>query len=107
MDIDPERLARSPFLVGAIGALITAVKFTPGACWAERSFNVIAGAAAAGYISPALVDWLGMSSPSYLSGAAFLVGMVGMSLASAMLQAIKETPFGAILASWLSRAPKE
>lgn len=107
MDFDPDRLARSPFLVGAIGALITAVKFTPGACWAERGFNVIAGAAAAGYISPALVDWLGMNSPSYLSGAAFLVGMVGMSLASAMLQAIKETPFGAILASWLSRAPKE
>lgn len=107
MDFDPERLARSPFAIGAIGALITAVKFTPGASWLERSFNVIAGAAAAGYISPALVEWIGMSSPSYLSGAAFLVGMVGMSLASAMLQAIKETPFGAILVSWLSRAPKE
>lgn len=107
MDLDLDRLARSPFIVGAVGALITAVKFTPGACWAERGFNVIAGAAAAGYISPALVDWLGMASPSYLSGAAFLVGMVGMSLASAMLQAIKETPFGAILASWLSRAQKE
>lgn len=107
MDLDSEHLARSPFLVGAIGALITAVKFTPGASWLERIFNIIAGAAAAGYISPALVDWLGMQSPSYLSGAAFLVGMVGMSLASALLQAIKETPFGAILTGWLSRAPKE
>lgn len=103
MDFDPERFARSPFTIGAVGALITAVKFTPGACWAERGFNVLAGAAAAGYISPALVEWLGMRSPAYLSGASFLVGMVGMSLASALLQAIKETPFGAILASWLSR----
>lgn len=107
MEIDPERIARSPFAIGAIGALITAVRFTPGASLLERTFNVVAGAAAAGYISPALVEWLGMSSPSYLSGSAFLVGMVGMSLAAALLQAIKETPFGAILVSWLSRPPKD
>lgn len=107
MDIDPERLARNPFAIGAVGALITAVRFTPGASLIERAFNVVAGAAAAGYISPALVEWLGMKSPSYLGGAAFLVGMVGMSLAAALLQVIKDTPFGTILAGWLSRTPKE
>lgn len=107
MDFDPERLARNPFTIGAIGAVITAVRFTPGASWLERAFNIVAGAAAAGYISPALIEWLGMKSPSYLSGAAFLVGMVGMSLAAALLQAIRETPFGTILAGWLSRRPKE
>lgn len=107
MDFDPERVARSPFLVGAIGALITAVKFTPGASLIERAFNVVAGSAAAGYITPAFMEWLNMKSVSYASGGAFLFGLVGMSLAAALLQAIKDTPFGVILASWLSRAPKE
>ena len=37
MDFDPDRIVRSPFTVGAIGALITAVKFTPGATWRERA----------------------------------------------------------------------
>jgi hypothetical protein len=40
MDFDPDHIVRSPFSVGAVGALITAVKFTPSASWAERAFNV-------------------------------------------------------------------
>lgn len=103
MDIDPERLIRNPFAVGAIGALITAVKFTPGASWPERAFNVLAGSLAAGYLTPALIDWLDMPSQVYASGAAFLLGLVGMSLAAAMLQAIKDTPFGQILTGWIGR----
>jgi hypothetical protein len=103
MDFDLDRIARSPFTVGAVGALITAVKFTPGASWGERTFNVLAGSAAAGFITPALVEWLNMKSPSYASGAAFLFGLVGMSLAAALLQAIKDTPFGQILTGWLTR----
>lgn len=103
MDFDPERLARSPFTVGALGALITAVKFTPGASIKERAFNVLAGSAAAGFITPALVEWLNMKSAAYASGAAFLFGLVGMSLAAALLQGIKDTPLGQILTSWLTR----
>lgn len=103
MDLDPDRIARSPFIVGGLGALITAVKFTPGASWWERAFNVIAGSIAAGFVTPALVEWLNMDSPAYASGAAFMLGLVGMSLAAALMQAIKETPFGAILTGWLSR----
>ena len=103
MDFDPERFARNPFSIGALDALITAVKFTPGASWGERAVNVLAGSLAAGFITPALVEWLGMKSPAYSSGAAFLFGLVGMSLAAALLQAIKDTPFGQILAGWLTR----
>lgn len=103
MDFDPDNIVRSPFVVGAVGALITAVKFTPGASWGERAFNVLAGSAAAGFITPALIEWLNMKSPAYASGAAFLFGLVGMSLAAALLQGIKDTPLGQILTGWLSR----
>ncbi len=103
MDFDADSISRSHFTVGAVGALITAVKFTPGASWGERAFNVLAGSAAAGFITPALVEWLSMKSPAYASGAAFLFGLVGMSLAAALQQGIKDTPLGQILTSWLSR----
>lgn len=111
MDFDAERITGSPFVFGAVGALITAVKFTPGASWGERAFNVMAGSAAAGFITPALVEWLSMKSPAYASGAAFLFGLFGMSLAAALLQGIKDTPLGQIFTGWLSRRgttpPKE
>lgn len=103
MDFNTDQIVRSPFAAGAFGALITAVKFTPGASWRERAFNVVAGSMAAGFVTPALVEWLNMKSPSYASGAAFLLGLVGMSLAAALLQAIKDTPLGQILTGWLSR----
>jgi hypothetical protein len=103
IDMDPDRLARNPFTIGAIGAAITAIKFTPGASWSERGFNVFAGSAAAGFVTPAITEWLHMSSPAYTSGAAFLFGLVGMSLAAAVLNGIKETPVGQIITSWLQR----
>src|SRR5574337_438364 len=83
--MNPEKIAGSPFAIGALGAVITAIKFTPGASLPERIVNVVSGSAFAGFVTPALVEWLHMSSPAYSSGAAFLMGLVGMSLAAAML----------------------
>lgn len=103
MEIDPREAIRSPFAVGAIGAFITAVKFTPGASWPERGFNILAGSATAGYVTPALTAWLALDSPSYLGAIAFFLGLVGMSLAAALMQAVKDTPFGQILTGWISR----
>ena len=63
----------------------------------------MAGSLTAGFLSPALVQWVGLDSPSYASGAAFILGLLGMSLAAALIAGIRETPVGAILASWLTR----
>lgn len=103
MDMDPEKIVTSPFAVGGAGALIYAMKFTPGSTWSERAVNVVAGSLAAGFMTPALVEWLNMKSPAYASGAAFLVGLVSMSLAAAIMQGIKDTPLGQIITGWLSR----
>ncbi len=103
MELDPDRLARSPFLIGGLGALVTAIRFTPGASWPERAANVIAGALATGYCTPALAAWLQIKEPQYENALAFVLGLLAMSLLAAGLQAVKETPFGQILASWLTR----
>lgn len=102
LDFDPDRALRNPFAVGAIGSLV-ALRFAPGVSWVERAANVAAGSASAGYCAPALVEWFHIASPSLSSAAAFGVGMFGLSLAAAILQAIRELQLGDIIAGWLKR----
>lgn len=102
-DVKLDAAAQSPFFIAAVGSAITALKFTPGASLAERFLNAAAGCAFGGYIAPPLVAWLKMSTDVYLGGAAFLLGLVGMSLTAGVLQAIKDTPLGKIVTGWVSR----
>lgn len=102
MDVDLEKITRSPFLPGALGAVV-ALRFAPGITWGERAFNVAAGAACAGYVSPAITDWLHITSAGMQSGVSFGVGMFGLSLAAAALQAIRELKLGEIISGWISR----
>jgi hypothetical protein len=103
MDINPDHIAKSPFVIGGLGALVTAWRFTPGASWSERVGNVLAGALASGYGTPALVKWLAVTGDEYRGALAFVLGLLAMSLLAAATQAVKETPFGQILSGWLSR----
>jgi len=43
MDIDPEKIVKSPFLIGALGALV-ALRGAPGESWLIRCINVLSGA---------------------------------------------------------------
>lgn len=102
MDIDPERVARSPFVVGGVGAAISAWKFpVPGSNFFDKLGNTIAGAACAGYVGPMVNEWLKMESETYRMGAAFILGIMGMSLAAAILKAIADTPLAQIAGDWL------
>jgi len=101
MKFDSELVA--PFVVGAAGAFIAAFRFIPGASIVEKVINGACGTAIAGFMTPALTEWLSMKSQAYMNGAAFMFGLVGMSLAAAILQGIKDTPVGQILSGWLSR----
>lgn len=103
MDFDPESIAKSPFTIGAAGALVTAAKFTPGASWWERGVNVLAGSLAAGFITPALTEYLRMTSPAYIGGAAFFVGLLGMSLVAAFFQMVRDVQWAQIVSSWIAR----
>jgi hypothetical protein len=103
MDLDVDKIIHSPFITGAFGAVVTAVRFTPGVTWFEKVVNVGLGALASGYITPALIEWLGVTSQAYFGCAAFLFGMLSMSLAAALLDGIKATKLGEIIESWLKR----
>ena len=106
MDFDPERLARSPFFVGAAGSFV-ALRFAPGVSWWERLSNVVAGSLCAGFAAPAGMPALVMCSHSIsagmTAGVSFGVGMFGLSLAAAILQGIRETKLAEIATGWLQR----
>lgn len=102
MDIDPDRLLRSPWTAGALGALV-GLKFAPGLSWVERVFNVIAGALCAGYASPALAEWLHVAGEGMRGGLSFVIGLFGLSLAAAIVQGMRDARLGDAVTSWLRK----
>lgn len=101
LDIDPEKVLHTPFLVGALGSLV-GLRFAPGLSWWERLANVAAGSACAGVLAPAVGDWLHATAPLQ-SALAFVVGLFGLSLAAAVMQGLRDLKVGDILSGWLSR----
>lgn len=102
MDIDLDRLGRSPFLAGALGSLV-ALRFAPGVTWWERVTNVAAGSLCAGYFAPAIVDWLHITSGGIQSGLSFGVGLFGLSLAAALWEGIRGVAWREIIDGWVRR----
>lgn len=96
MDLDPDRIIRSPWAAGAVGAMV-ALRGAPGETWAGRLFHVACGLAIAGYLTDAVAQYFGLESSAMQSGAAFLLGMFGMNLAAAVTTAIRETRLSDVL----------
>jgi hypothetical protein len=104
MDFDPESIAKSPFVVGGAGAFIAAWKFAaPGTGAIEKGLNTISGALAAGFLSPPLCTYLKMTTPEYIGGAAFVTGVLSMSIVAAVIGAIRDIKWADIASSWFTR----
>lgn len=102
MNFDADHILGSPFTIGGLGSLV-ALKFAPGTSWWERFTNVVSGMLVAGYGAPALTEWLQFKSEGLGNAAAFVVGLLGMSLIAAALQAIRDLKLAEIVSGWLSR----
>lgn len=100
MDINPNDV--KPFAVGGIGAVIAAFKWLPGVNWFERVLNAVAGTAIAGFGAPVLVEYLRLDhSEAYRNGAAFVIGLLGLSLVAAVFEAMKELSLSKLIAAKL------
>jgi len=102
MDIDPDKVLRSPWIAGGLGALV-GLHSTPGATWLERAFNVLCGGLCAGYLSPALTEWLHIEPAGIQAFTAFAVGMFGLSVASEVSRWIKAGGLWQLAAAWWNR----
>lgn len=99
-DIDLPAAARHPLVAGLAGALI-GLRFAPGAGWLDRLINVVSGGAIAGYVGPAAAEFLALPSPAARSALGFALGLFGISLATVLMQALRDLKLGEILAERL------
>lgn len=102
MDLDTNRILAHPLTAGLGGALV-ALRFAPGLSWIERLANVIAGAMCAGYLAPAAMEVLTLSSLSAEAALSFVIGMFGMSIAAAVIEAVRAVDWARIVTGWLGR----
>lgn len=101
MDLDPERLVRSPFVIGALGSLV-ALRGAPGESWRIRIFNLVCGALLAGYVSPALAEFFSLLTPASQGALSFAVGLFGMNFVATAVTWIKQLQLGDVL-PWVRR----
>lgn len=109
MNLDPEQLgkaaetaAKSPFVAGLFGALVTAMRGMPGATWREKAAHTASGAFMAGFVGPGAAEWFGLSGESLMSAGAFLLGMFGLNASAAVWDYFKH----AKLTDWLPSLKK-
>lgn len=102
MQVEPEKWLASPFVIGALGALV-GLRFAPGASWSGRAFNVAAGGTCAWFVAPALAELGHVHSSGMAAALAFAVGMFGLSAASAVATGLRDLKVGEIISGWISR----
>jgi hypothetical protein len=96
-DIDLSSAIKHPLAAGLAGALI-GLRFAPGVGWLDRAINVISGGAIAGYVGPAAAEFLALSSPAAQSALGFGLGLFGISLATVLMQTLRDLRLAEILA---------
>jgi hypothetical protein len=99
---DPDLIAGNTYLAAIAGAIL-GLKAIPGTSVKERWGNLLMGALLAIYIGPAMVDYLHITSVRVAAGITFALGAAGLVAFAAIIDGIRQTQFGAIISSWLSR----
>jgi hypothetical protein len=100
-DIDIQRVVAHPLTAGIVGAVL-GLKWAPGNSLTERLINVCSGAAVAGYVGPAFGGWLRLGA-SAQSALGFALGLLGLSMAGAIVDGIRQLKLADIISGWISR----
>lgn len=96
MDFEKAELVKSPFFAGLIGSIVS-LKWAPGISWFERLFNATCGSMMAGFLSPAVAQYLKLSSPEMQSATAFATGLLGLNLAATGVRWLATLQLGDLL----------
>lgn len=105
MNLEPDSLTANTYVAAVAGAILGLRAF-PGNSFAERLSNLLFGFLLAIFVGPALVDYLHISSVRVAAGLVFALGAAGLVVFAAAIEGIRQTQFGTIIASWLSRGTK-
>ena len=99
---EPDSLSVSNYLAAAAGALLGLRAF-PGSSPRQIVANLVVGALTAVFVGPGLADWEGTTSPRIYAFIIFATGATGLVFFSAVIEGVRQTPFGQILTGWLSK----
>lgn len=77
-----------PWLFGLLGGIVS-LKGAPGANWRERAFNLVCAVIIAGTFTDGICDLFSIVSPSVRSMVAAGLGLFGLNLVAAIVEAIK------------------
>ncbi len=100
--MDPDSLFSSPFFVGAAGALVS-LRFSADETWWKRAMTFVCGALIAGYFARPLSAWLKLSTDNDQLGIAFALGLLGLSVITAVRKGISDLEIAKIITGWISR----
>ena len=90
----------SPFVIGALGALV-GLRLAPEVTWWGRFTSISCGLLTAGFVAPGLTEWLRL--PTLINLFAFAIGLLGMNLLATVYKGMSSIDVGAIITGWLSR----
>lgn len=101
-DIDQAaKIAGHPATASLAGAVV-GLRFIPGATAWARLANACGGASVSYYVAPAFAGYLHLDARG-TSALAFVLGLVGISLADGLVQGVRSTKWGEIIESWITR----
>lgn len=103
MDFDSDKLAANPWLASAIGSAIS-LKFMPGAGWSERALNAVITYGSGVVLGGAIVDRIGNLSGKSAAGVVLLTSAFCMVVFQIVVQAVRSTDWGAMLAEKVRKA---
>lgn len=89
-------------VAGFFGAIMSLWFVTNAKTWPQRTFMVFGGTIFAAYATPLLGLIITPTEPME-RGLSFMVGLFGLTLASAIFIGIRDTKLGDIIAGWFKR----
>ena len=89
-------------IAGFVGAVVSLRFVTEARTWPARITMALCGTLCAAYLTPALAEYLD-ASERVENGLAFALGLFGMTLAGAIVSAIRELKVAEQIATWFKR----
>lgn len=93
---------KAGLIAGFIGAVISLKFLTEIQTWPARIFMAFCGTMCAAYATPGIADYFKWSE-RVESALAFAVGLFGMTLANAVMGALREMKIAEAIGSWFKR----
>lgn len=81
--------AAAKYLIGLVGAILSLQWMEQELKWSDRCLMGMTGALSAGWLTPAALELIGLTSHNYEYAAAFLVGLYAWSIMGGVMKAIR------------------